>query len=94
MNDSLAAMAASADRCCVSAAEWSAVVRKRRKIWFNPSMRILGERCLSVRGANRTFRAGRRLVELTARRSLVKFESAAPDVAVSSLRNLIFPSMQ
>jgi hypothetical protein len=44
MNDSLAAMAASADRRRVSAAEWSAVVRKRRKIWFNPSMRILGER--------------------------------------------------
>lgn len=59
MSNSLAAMATSADRHHVSAAEWNAVVRKRRKIWFNPSMQILGERVYPF--AAPIVHAGRRL---------------------------------
>jgi len=58
ISHSLAAMAA-ADRRHLSAADWSAVVRKRRRIWFNPSMRILGERVYPL--AAPIVHAGRRV---------------------------------
>jgi len=43
INDSLASMAASADRHYVSVEEWKAIAEKNRKIWFNPAVRRLAQ---------------------------------------------------
>jgi hypothetical protein len=43
MTESLASMATSPNRRYITAAEWKTIVTKRRKIWFNPSMRRLGK---------------------------------------------------
>jgi hypothetical protein len=45
IRDSLASMTASADPRRIGVKEWKAIVRKNRKIWFNPSVRGL---CQSV----------------------------------------------
>lgn len=44
LDSSLATMAASTDRCRISAKDWNAVIAKHRTIWFNPSVRILAQR--------------------------------------------------
>lgn len=44
MNQSLVAMAASADRVRVSADDWRAIVEKHRMIWFNPVVREVAQR--------------------------------------------------
>jgi hypothetical protein len=44
LDSSLATMAASTDRCRISAKDWKAVIAKHRTIWFNPSVRILAQR--------------------------------------------------
>jgi hypothetical protein len=40
---SLAAMAASANRCRISAKDWKAVAAKHRKLWFSPAVRIVAQ---------------------------------------------------
>jgi hypothetical protein len=44
IDNSLATMITSADRCPISEKDWKAIAAKHRKIWFNPGVRILAQR--------------------------------------------------
>jgi len=44
IRESLSSMQASTDRRVVGVEEWNAIAGKHRKIWFNPSLRVLAQR--------------------------------------------------